>query len=222
MAIPDLVSIEILYTLIIASICIAIYLKTRDIYKLTKYAGISHFRNIFLYFSFAYFFRLIMILVLVSFAPFGRREFHDFQMIYLFLVGYFSTMAILSVTMTVLKKSDAHTANGMHIIATILSAVVFFLHSYDLLLLIQTLLFSVSVLLLFMRNDQSRASFQNRVTYLLLLGFWIINLFASIRGFFGIDILLYILSVGIFMWIYYRVEKRLEHVGKKRQVENNQ
>ena len=224
MAVLEIVGTEIAYAVVIAGICLAIYLKTRDILMLTKHPGIFHFRNIFLFFAFAYVFRLITVLVLVSFAPFGMMGFHQFQLIYLLMTGYFSTMAILSLTMTVLRKTDSgHNMNWMHLTAILLPVAVIFLRLYELLLLAQTLLFAGSVFQLFLRKGgHSKLSLQNRVTYLLLFGFWIINLFASLRGFsLDVRIILYAISVAIFFWIYFRVKKRLDHEEKKKQARNN-
>ena len=214
---------EIIYAIFITAICLAIYFKTRDIYKLTRHSGIYHFRNIFLFFAFAYILRLVMVFILLSFAPFGIRGLHQFHLINLLLIGYFSTMAILSVTMTVLMKkngSEKH-VNLLHISAIFLSVFVFVMRSQELLLIIQTALFAFSVLLLFAARVKGN-SLQNRLTYLLLFAFWIINLFTSIRNlaFFEIIILFYLMSVGIFLWIYFRVNKRPIH-AKKKQTRNH-
>ena len=64
-----MVDIEILYSIAIAGLCLGTYFKTREIYNLSKHEGLYHFRNIFLYFSLAYLFRLLFIFLLLYSGP---------------------------------------------------------------------------------------------------------------------------------------------------------
>jgi hypothetical protein len=212
--------IEIAYLIAVVALCLGIYFKTRGIYRASRHEGIFHFRNIFLYFSFAYLLRLILIFVFVFYGP-GRHMhvlFNPFMITFL-LVGYFSTMAILSVGMTVFIRKiniSKHSINNfMHIGAILLSVFVFAIMFTDLLWILHTLILLATVLIIFLKD--THISNQNKLTYLLLLIFWIINLFTFNRyDMIGFNVIIYTVSVLIFLSIYLRVKKRLFNNVKKK------
>lgn len=213
---------EIFYFIIIAGFCLGIYFKTRNAYKLTKHEGILHFRNIFLYFSFSYLFRLAFIFMMLFY---GRpMRMFDFNMLGLILVSYFSTMAILSIVITIFSRKimvNNHDLNTfMHISAILLSVFVFLTRSLELLLLFQTIVFFFAIAILFLKVSKERASSvskQNKITYFLLFVFWMFNLFTSGRGdSLELNILIYALSIAIFSSIYLRVNRKLVGNVKKK------
>jgi len=219
----DLLIIEIIYVVLISVICLAIYLKTRDIYNLSKHSGIFHFRNIFLYFALAYLSRLAFMFVIMSYGLRPRMLLGPHMLVF-FIVGYFSTMAILSISTAVVSRKidiSKHSINNyMHIIAVLLSVFVFMATSYDFLIIIQTFILLATVVILFTQKPKKKETYiskQNKITYLLLLIFWILNLFASSRGAsLELTFILYIISVGIFLSIYLRVKRRLVENGQKK------
>jgi hypothetical protein len=206
---------EIIYFLIVAGLSFGIFYKTRDIYKLSRHSGVFHFRNIFLYFSMAYFFVLFMVSVqLYSWLPLMRLFYINMLVILLF--GYFSTMAILSIGATVLirniKMSNSSLNNLLHFIAIITSVFTVMTGSTEILILLQILILLGSLFVVLIRNRQRKlpSLTQNRITYFLLLVFWVASVLAMSRGFFfSVKIGLYAFSSLVFLWIYLRVKKRL-------------
>ena len=98
----EFLSIEILYSVIVILLCILIYFKTKEVYDLSKHKGIKYFRNTFLFFGMAFFFRLIPVSLI-----FSRNIAKPLLQISLFLVSYFSILAILSLLSSIIwKKLD--------------------------------------------------------------------------------------------------------------------
>lgn len=213
--------LELIYFLIVAGLSLTIYLKTRDIYNISRLKGIYHFRNIFLYFLFAYLFRLIYILLLLS-EMLNLSFIIEINEVFLLLVGYFSSMAIFSVVMTIYShKSDdemRNLNNVMHIIAILLSVTAMFLESYTFLVIFQTVVFFAAILVIFFRKPRGRSfSYQNKITYMLLFIFWTLNMFAFTRNLIPLEfkLVLYLISSAIFLSIYLRLNKRLKNVQKR-------
>ena len=203
---------ELIYFIVIFTFCVIIYLKTKDIYHLSKHKGIKYFRDIFLFFALAFFFRL-----LVLFNPFAREVF-DMQLPFIFfplvltLVTYFSTLAICSITLTSIFKryQDAeHIDLIIHGISLIASLTIFLTRSPFYLILFQTLLFLSSIVFLF--TSKKKAHIQNRITYTLLFVFWIMNSINFVKRLVPREfkIPLYILSAFVFLSVFLRVHKRL-------------
>lgn len=215
----ELILAELVFFLIVFTLCITIYYRTGIIYQLTKHKGIFHFRNIFLFFAFAYLFRLIFVFLALSMEFTGLQHNRYFMFLMLPAVGFFSTMAIFSMVATILVRK-LRKINGLYYwliaIALLSSIVAFLTRSYRELVLLQTALFLVAVILVFYQSKKRHAHHlltQNNITYLLLFLFWILSLFASNRRLIPYEykIPLYILSAAAFFWIYLRVNKRLRN-----------
>ncbi|OGM02322.1 hypothetical protein A3K72_01435 [Candidatus Woesearchaeota archaeon RBG_13_36_6] len=220
----NILGIETIYFAIIVSLCLIIYFKTREIYKLTKHRGVHYFRNIFLFFSMAYTFRLIHLLIIWSGELFNIIIPRPFMDLSLLLVSYFSTLAILALAMTALIhniKETKHIDILMHIIAFLFSVIVWTTRSHNVLILIQALVGLVSIIVIYIQSRKRRSPqiiSKNSITYLLLYIFWVINTFEFTRSFFlpQVKVLLYLLSIAIFVSIFLRVHKRLADAKKKR------
>jgi len=214
----EFVGLEITYFFIVAILCLLIYFKTRKIYFLTKHQGIGRFRNVFFYFFLSYLFNL------THFFIFRARSLFAFEAPFLlmgfnfFLVAYASTMALISLIMTLSSKKLVFNKKELltnNLIALIISAVAFFTHSPEFILIIQ-LIFVVSLFITLSKNS-IKISGQNQLTYLVLLLLWFINLFLINRSLiFELKIPLYLVSAWAFMSIYLRVRKRLKNGKKKR------
>ena len=225
-------ALELVYFLAVAAICLIIYFKAKDIYRISQHRGLYYFKNIFLFFSLSYFFRLIHLTLMISQELFSLDMPWFAMRLTLFFVTYSSTMAILSVAMAALIRNLKESGNGkahylLHAIAIALSLLVAVPRSESILILLQTVLLFGAVLFVFLkpgREKPKKIISQNRMTYLLLAVFWILNLLAFNRRMVPlyIEIPLYILSVGVFLSILLRVRKRLHSdaggpglVGKK-------
>ena len=220
---PELVITEFVYFLIVFSLCLIVYFRTNSIYQLTKHKGILYFRNIFLFFSLAYLFRIALVSILLG------TEFDNFFVprpfigILFTLVSFFSTMAILSMVAVSLPKfsKSKNLMPLLFAVAFLSSAIAFATRSQREFLLIQTLVFLGAVVFAFVkeRKDSSRHfASQNRITYFLLFVFWLIDGIALNRRIIPYEykLPLYALSIIVFFWVYHRVSKRLSSNVKKK------
>ncbi|MCK5023390.1 MAG: hypothetical protein KAS04_04415 [Candidatus Aenigmarchaeota archaeon] len=217
---------EVVYFIAVAILCLGIYLRTKDIYALSRLKTIFHFRNIFLYFFLAYAFRFVYLFILLS-SDLGFRSLMIFQIFGMLVVSYFSTMAILSVLMTVLVKRISterkHVNILLHISSIVLLAVVFVTGSLYVLAIFHIAILAFAAITMILKRKGSHFSNQNRITYILLFIFWIINLFEFGRGNvqFITQLGVHAISVAIFLSIYLRLRKRLKNAEKKGKTRNN-
>lgn len=213
----EMLTIEVSFFIIIIALCAIILWKTKDLYKLSKHRGIYHFRNVFMFFTIAYGLRLIHLLGKISKELIGVR-YPGLQPITLLLVGYFSTLAILSLAATTIYrhyKIDSEIL--LHCTALAFSLLIFITRSPGFLMIIQAGIFIIAYTYLLFKSDSLKdAVNQNHITYLMLFFFWILSLFAFTRGIpHFVKIVLYLLSAGVFFSIFYRVNKRLGHAKKR-------
>lgn len=219
----EFLGIELVYFLVVVSLCLIIFYMTRDIYKLTKHKGLFFFRNTFLFFAIAYGFRLFHIIIRVFreadifLIP---RGFHPFTLVF---VGYFSTLAIGSLALTVIshkiKWKKEFDYVFLQIIAIFITLFIFIYQKAELLILFHLVILLVIVVSFFIKKPKSKKLWTyNKINYLLILVFWIINIFAFNRFLVPIHmrVVLYIISGAIFVSIFIRVKKRLGDAKKKR------
>jgi hypothetical protein len=217
--------IELVYFLLVLAISCYIYIKTKEIYELTKHKGIYHFRNIFFYFGMAYLFRLSTILMMFSGDLFNYFPPRILSPIIFTLVSYFSTLAIFSVLFSISEKhikiSNKSLTIISHILAIGLSLYIGFIRSQFALMIFQTLVFFIALIIAIFKSKKEKNSkllTQNKVTFVLLFVFWVINTLAFTRRFLPteIKVLLYMISGAVFFSIFLRVRKRLVNAEKKR------
>ncbi|HEY9246345.1 MAG TPA: hypothetical protein VIO11_05810 [Candidatus Methanoperedens sp.] len=207
--------VELSYTLILVLICFMIYFKTREIYDLTKYEGINYFRMTFLFFGLAYIFRYLHILFMLigqTFDAYSLMAIFRIFPIPLVINGYFSTLAILSLTYSVIweKLQIKHTLLVFNAVAIIVSSIAFFSRSPYLLLLAQAVLLIFTVITACYFYIRSRDFSQLFILYVLFLLFWIVNLLPlGTRRFlpFEIQTAFQVLSIAVIGIIYYKVAK---------------
>jgi hypothetical protein len=218
----EFLAIELVYFLAVAGLCLLVYFKTKEIYRISQHRGIFYFRNIFLFFSLAYLFRLIGVGLIMLDDPVALEVPRLVYGASLFFAGYFGTMAILCLAMAMLirnvKKESRNAYYALHAMALALSVLVAIGRSSSALLVLQTAILACTLALFLVKSngEKARAFSQNKITYILLAIFWIINLLAFSRIPIELKIPLYIVSAGIFLSIYLRVRKRLPQNGKKK------
>jgi hypothetical protein len=217
--------IELIYVLLVVTMSLIIYFKTKELYDLSRHKGIFHFRNIFLFFSLSYIFRLVQLMFPLSKELFSFYFPFMLMPINLIFISYFSTMAILSLIMALIvkeMKGDGKRLNIiMHGVAIIASIIVFFTRSPLIMLSFQLAVFLVSLIIIslnFRKTKHEMLMTQNSMTYILLFIFWCINTVTMMRGLIAreLHIPLNLLSAGVFFWVYSRVQKRLGNGKKKR------
>jgi len=217
----EIFSIEIAFFLIVAALCLLIYFKTRNIYKLTNHKGIYFFRNIFLFFFLAYLFRLLFIFVFMSrelFSSILPMQFRFYSMVF---VTYFSVMAGFSMFMSVHHRYFKWKENiidiVMHMIAVVISTIVFVTRSHLTMTIILSVFFLVSVIVVFVQSPKHKLYTKNRAAYALLFVFWITSIITAPKNLLSptLKIALYGLSIVIFVSIYYRLQKRFSNAKKR-------
>jgi hypothetical protein len=213
----EILLVEPIYFLIILVISGYIYYKTKEIYELTKHRGIFHFRNIFLYFGLAHFFRLGTLIFI--FASDYARPHPLIPLISLMAVSYFSTMAIFSVILSITAKKihEEKIPYGLlQLCAFVVLAFVFVTRSHLLLTLVQAGMFIFALMLMLKESRDSKGFSQNKMTYALLFLFWTVSTLAFTRRLFPWEakIPLYVISAAVYFSVMHRVRKRLVD-GKK-------
>ncbi len=212
---PPRLAAELGYTLIIVFLCFMIYFKTREIYDLTKHEGIYYFRITFLFFGLAYIFRFVDLLSMLVRLTFDIHLLIDIFTIFPFPLvfnGYFSTLAILSLTYSVIWKKlhFKHTLLLFNAIAILISGIAFISRSPFLLLLAQAVLLIFTIIMACYFYIRSRKFSQLFILYVLFLLFWIINLLTLVpQRFppFEIQFTFQIISIALIGIIYHKVSK---------------
>jgi len=206
---PSLFGIELLFTGILLVLCLVIYFKTRESYKLTKHQGINLFRKAFLFFGLSYLIRLFFM-----FSKF-TLDFHFFRsglkILFILPLGYLSTMAILYLIYSIIWKkfNIKYLLIFSHILAIILSIAAFLTRTHILLLYLQSIFLIATIIILFLKRKKSLV----KTLYLLIFFFWLINLWAIAPGrvlFVEFKIIFHLISVGLFVGIYYKVSRWLK------------
>jgi len=199
-----------------------IYFGTKELYELSSYKGIKFFRQAFLFFALAYFFRSFIKLILFHFNVPGIFSIHPkllnplVSQITLILFMYFSAMAIFYLLYGVIYKKwkDEPKIYLFHIVAFILAifSVVsrnpFSYLGLNLLLLI----FVFVVVYVSYKNSKKKMKGNTLyVVYILLLFFWILNIIdIFIPTFFqNFRLFIYLVSSGIFLLMVYKVLKKV-------------
>lgn len=203
---------EIIFSIIIISLCLLIFFKTKDLYNLSKYEGIKYFRNTFIYFSIAFLCRLVL-----SFNIFinGFRFQNQFPILVLSLVFMFSSfMAILSLGASVFYKEIKNINNSKNLelnllLITIISICLFIIFKNPLLIIYsQLIIIFISVGGLIVHHNKISIS-KIKVVYLLLFLFWSINLLMinPTHLLYKFRFILYLLAILIFSIISYKTIK---------------
>jgi hypothetical protein len=212
---PTKLAVELGYTLIVVFLCFMIYFKTKEIYDLSKHEGINYFRITFLFFALAYIFRFLhifSILVNITFDNDLLMEiFRSFPFSLVFN-GYFSTLAILSMTYSIIWKNlhIKHTLLLFNVIAIVISGIAFISRSPFILILAQAVLLIFTVTMACYFYIKSRKFSQLFILYVLFLLFWVVNLLTLGPQRlipFEIQTAFQIISIAVIGIIYYKVAK---------------
>ena len=214
---------EILYSFIIIICSLMIYFGTKELYELSSHKGIKYFRQSFLFFALAYFFRSSIKFGLVYFNvaeifDIPRRIFlMGVGQITLFTFMYFSSMAIFYLLYSVMWKKwngNSKKIYLFHLLAFVIaiSSLLFrnplvYLGMNFFLLLLVIITFYIS-----RKQSKQKKTKQNlHIIYVLLFSFWILNIIdILIPNFFQIfQLFIYLASSGIFLAMLYKVLKKV-------------
>ncbi|MBI4053194.1 MAG: hypothetical protein HY394_04105 [Candidatus Diapherotrites archaeon] len=223
----EFLAIELAFFLLVAVLCIVIYFRTREIYSITQHRGLHYFRNTFLYFFLAYFFRLAHAAIVLFqdkpdfFASGGFFAARGFFAVNMLFFGYFSTMALLSLAMAfavrLVDYSDNRINLAMQVVSLVVAVALFATRFYPLLIALPIIVLALFALAFAVKPSAGKKFFSpNKLTYSLLVVFWALSLIAL--GFWlppEARVGLYLVSAAVFLSVFLRVNKRLEPDGKK-------
>lgn len=204
---------ELVFTLIFVIFCFLIYRKTKESYELTKYEGIRHFRDAFLYFGLSYIFRFLLSILMLSIFTFDILNPRFFVMpLFILVMGYFSTMGIFYLLISTAKEqfSDKRLILFGHVTAVVVSVVSFFTRSHFMLLYLQSVILVLVLLLGFSVKSTHKRFSQIRVLYILTSVLWLLNLFSTeLRSPYTIVVegLVSIISIIVLVVIYRKILK---------------
>jgi hypothetical protein len=204
---------ELVFTVLAFMFCALIFYKTRESYRLTKHQGIGYFRMAFLYLGLSYVLRFFF--GLIMFSQFTLRLFIPRELIavlFILPLGYFSTMSLFYLIYSIVWKRypDQRILLFAHIAALVMSVASFLSRSHEILLVLQCILLlcAVGLSLLIPRHHLSRM----RILYLLVAVLWLTNLVVIDRRrpfSFEIEVISQLVSIAVFIIIYYRITKWL-------------
>jgi hypothetical protein len=204
---------ELLYSFVIIVCSLIIYFGTRELYKLSSHKGIKYFRQAFLFFALAYFFRSFIKFILIVLEV-NLRNFRTLGIWVLGLFMYASTIAILYLLYSIKWKPwEKHKSviYLFHILALIVSLVSIFAGAVGILLTVQVVLFIFVALASYPIHKKSKKKHSMYAIYLLLFGFWILNVIDIVIPNFlqTFQIFIYLASIGVFLLILYKVVKKV-------------
>ncbi len=209
---PTRLGLEIAFSLIIILLCLLIYFRTNEMYNLTKHKGISYFRNTFLFFSLAYLFRVFFLMVILVTMSSGNQLMRIIHPPALILTGLFSSLAIISLTLSLIWKNvkDNYLGYAMYFIALIISVSAIVSDNSPLtLLILELLLFIFTTIISFINLRKTNKKPNLLVIYNLLFMFWLISIFSMtiLKVHFAINTLLLGISAILFLIIFFKVKK---------------
>lgn len=213
---------ELVYSIIIISICLLIYYKTKESYELSQYKGIKYFRNTFLFFALAYFFQFATRFVRFTlFLTRSRDFFFITGSLALFLTMYASIMAITYLIYSFLWKSfDKKYPNivlYLHGIALLVSLVIISLGNTLLFFLLQValLLFAILASGTHITKSEKKKGPLHAI-YVLLIVFWLLSIIDAVlpRFFITTQLVIYAISIALFVTILYKVLKKIKVKSK--------
>lgn len=214
---PLIFGTELIYSLILFILCLWVFLKTKEIYGLTKHKGIQYFRYSFLFFGFAYASRLFLFLITFSGLDFfpSMRKGHMFSLLPVsnLFVAYFSTLAILCLTYsTIWKKIDSERfLIFSNILALVIAVLAFTFRSPLVMMIVQLIMIiGASFIIFTSQPKKDRKRHGTKAMYLLIFTFWLLSIFLiHSRRFvpFEATITFQLISIAVFISIFHKVSK---------------
>jgi len=217
-------STEVIYSFIIIACSLMIYFGTKELYELSSHKGIKYFRQAFLFFALAYFFRSFIKLIVFYFNVQGILSISPklfnplISQIALIFFLYFSSMAVFYLLYSVRWKkwnSENKKIYLFHLFTFIISLFIVLSKNALAYLGINFLLFFIvlSVVYTSYKNNKKIKSHKNNLylIYLLLSFFWILNIVdILIPSFFqNFQLFIYLASSMIFFIMVYKVLKKV-------------
>jgi hypothetical protein len=210
---------EVIYSFVIIVCSLMIYFGTKELYELSSHRGIKYFRRAFLFFAFAYFFRSFIKLIIFYFNVQGLFQISPKVLSPIISQGtllffmYFSAMAIFYILYSVIhRKIGEKIIYLFHALALVFAVFGVFSPNPLSYLISNLVLFiiAISIVLISYYSKPKNRTHNFYAIYLLLSFFWILNIVdIVIPSFFQMyQFIVYIVSLGIFLLILYKVLKK--------------
>jgi hypothetical protein len=209
---PNFVILELIFSTIVIILTLLIYFRTREMYVLTKHKGIRYFRNSFLFFGLAFFFRFAFHLFMMSRIINMHLAREIIAPVSLTITSYLSTMAIFYLVLSTLWKytksnSLLYTA---HAFAAVIVVLVGFFRTPGILGIAQLVLLVFATVLSYFSHRKSKKHSPLFIIYILLFVIWVANIFImEPHRFisFELRMLSLLITLVLFGIIYFKVRK---------------
>ena len=208
---PLWMAVELAFSALVIVLCLMIFFRTKELYRLTKHKGISYFRYTFLFFALAFLFRFAFHLFSISGMVFDFRFPRQiFGPLPLLFTSYFSTVAILYLLMSLLWKSvnTEHFLAATHVVALSVAVLAFLFRLAPVICLIQLIIIVATLVLAYVKSRHSKGFSRLFMIYALLFVGWVANVFVMSPGWripFGVNAVSYVISAAVFGVIFYKV-----------------
>ncbi len=212
------IGVELIYSFVIIVCSLMIYYSTKEMYELSSYKGIKYFRQSFLLFAIAYFFRSFIKLLLVYS---GASRILDINIKYigsitLFIFMFFGSLAVFYLVYSLMWKKWNNRSNKIikvfYIISVLISFIIITTQETLVFIITSLFIFAVSIFGLYLTHKQSKEKKKKssiQIIYTLLFVFWILNIIELLIKFtYMYQIIIYLSSLGIFLVILYKVLKK--------------
>ncbi|MAF35742.1 hypothetical protein CL622_01325 [archaeon] len=211
--------IELLYTFIIVSSSLFIYLKTKKLYSLTTHQGIRSFRDAFFYLGLAFIIRFILFL-LPSFAL-GTTTLYPLGLGFNLLLFYTLSMGGFSLVYSLVwKHFHQRRIILLHMVAIGISIIdVFYISKIFFIIQLVVLLYAISIMYSNYMSASTKSVFQQSYFIALILAFigyltnFLVDVFVVSYPF--IKYYAYIITVLVFMIFAFGVWRRLKWPKKE-------
>jgi len=214
---------EIIYSFVIIVACLMIYFGTKELYNLTSHKGIKYFREAFLFFALAFFFRSFVKTFFLMGDPRTLKSIlPTFGTISTFLFTYFITIAVFFLIYSMFwKKLEKYDSNKskkhpptiyfLHIISIAIALIVILTGNPWIALIINIALFLLIILsIYFLHKNKKEKNNSLGTIYTLLSLFLLLNIIDIIipNALQLSQIFIYLVSSFIFLWILYKVLRK--------------
>jgi len=216
---PNTFGMELVYSFVIIFCSLMIYFETKKVYDISKYPGIKYFRESFLFFAIAYFFKSFISFFIILFGFHEALEFATvlIGVLSVFVFMYASTMAIFYLLYSVIwkkLKNKKFVIPIIHILVLAISALSILAHEARILILLQIVIFifvAIYNVVSYKKLDIKKKANSLYIIYLFLFIFWMLNLSdLLISGFSPLwELVISTISIAIFLVILYKVTKNV-------------
>ena len=215
---PRAIGVELIYSFVIVVCSLMVYYATKEMYELSSYKGIKYFRQAFLFFAIAYFFRYFIQFFLFFL---NLRDILEFSPIYigwfsLFIFLFSSSMAVFYLLYSVMWKKWNHSRSRIilfNLLAIIIAIIGATFREMEVSLMLNFILLIFVSFILFIAHKDSKNKQKGKnllAIYLLLFVFWVLNVIEILipRFLQMYNLVIYLASIALFMIILYKVLKK--------------